>query len=167
MWRSAVVRCLGVAHCCVESHWGSELAAAEASRRKTQLNTRKLFRRFTSDSELCRSGTTSRRKESSDVTQMASGEPAGWANWGVLALRQRKLDDAAQRMERATKACSRQRSDLPDIGYLESGRGISAAAITDWRKAVELNPKNYRAAYQSQKKWSGKPARTVTPNSSN
>src|SRR6201994_4373925 len=42
-------------------------------------------------------------KNLADVTQMASGEPAGWANWGVLALRQRKLDDAAQRMERARK----------------------------------------------------------------
>jgi Tfp pilus assembly protein PilF len=42
-------------------------------------------------------------KNLSDVTQMASGEPAGWANWGVLALRQRKLDDAALRMERARK----------------------------------------------------------------
>src|ERR1700749_3488721 len=33
----------------------------------------------------------------SAVTQMAGGEPAGWANYGVLALRQRKLDDASQR----------------------------------------------------------------------
>src|SRR6201992_4513793 len=39
----------------------------------------------------------------SAVTQMASGEPAGWANYGVLALRQRKLDDASQRMGKARK----------------------------------------------------------------
>ena len=84
----------------------------------------------------------------SAVTQMASGEPAGWANWGVLALRQRKLDDAAQRMERARKLAPENDRIYQILGYLESGRGNSAAAIADWRKAVELNPKNYRAAYQ-------------------
>jgi Tfp pilus assembly protein PilF len=84
----------------------------------------------------------------SAVTQMASGEPAGWANWGVLALRQRKLDDAAQRMERARKLAPDNDRIYQILGYLESGRGNSAAAITDWRKAVQLNPKNYRAAYQ-------------------
>ena len=79
---------------------------------------------------------------------MASGEPAGWANYGVLALRQRKLDDAAQRMERARKLAPDNDRIYQILGYLESGRGNSAAAIADWRKAVELNPKNYRAAYQ-------------------
>ncbi len=87
-------------------------------------------------------------KNLSEVTQMASGEPAGWANWGVLALRQRKLDDAAQRMERARKLAPDNDRIYQILGYLESGRGNSAAAIADWRKAVELNPKNYRAAYQ-------------------
>jgi Tfp pilus assembly protein PilF len=87
-------------------------------------------------------------KNLSDVTQLASGEPAGWANWGVLALRQRKLDDAAQRMERARKLAPDNDRIYQILGYLESGRGNSTAAIADWRKAVELNPKNYRAAYQ-------------------
>jgi Tfp pilus assembly protein PilF len=35
------------------------------------------------------------------VTQLAPGEPAGWANWGVLAFRQRNFDVAAQRYEYA------------------------------------------------------------------
>ena len=34
----------------------------------------------------------------SELTTLVPGEPAGWANWGVLALRQRKLDVAAQRI---------------------------------------------------------------------
>jgi Tfp pilus assembly protein PilF len=87
-------------------------------------------------------------KNLADVTQMASGEPAGWTNYGVLALRQRKLDDAAQRMERARKLAPDNDRIYQILGYLESGRGNSTAAIADWRKAVELNPKNYRAAYQ-------------------
>lgn len=83
-----------------------------------------------------------------EFTTLVPGEPAGWANWGVLALRQRKLDVAAERFERA-------RSIAPDndhidqlLGLLESSRGNSANAIADWRKAVAINPRNYRAAYQ-------------------
>jgi tetratricopeptide (TPR) repeat protein len=84
----------------------------------------------------------------SELTRLVSGEPAGWANWGVLALRQRKLDEANQRIDRA-------RSLAPDndriyqlLGQVESSRGNSANAIADWRKALEINPANYRAAYR-------------------
>ena len=81
------------------------------------------------------------------VTQLVPGEPTGWANWGVLALRQRNMDVAAQRIEKA-------RSLAPDndhmydlIGVLESARGRSAEAIAAWRKATQVNAGNYRAAY--------------------
>src|SRR5271156_6008338 len=37
----------------------------------------------------------------SEVTQLVPAEPAGWANWGILALRQRNYDVAAQRLQRA------------------------------------------------------------------
>jgi hypothetical protein len=37
------------------------------------------------------------------ATQLAQGEPAGWANWGLLALRQGNFDIAAQRLGRAQK----------------------------------------------------------------
>src|SRR5436853_7312430 len=40
-------------------------------------------------------------KKLGEFTQLAPGEPAGWANWGVLALRQRDFDAASQRPERA------------------------------------------------------------------
>ena len=35
------------------------------------------------------------------VTELAPGEPAAWANLGLLALRQREFDMAVQRLERA------------------------------------------------------------------
>ena len=35
------------------------------------------------------------------VTVLVPDEPAGWANWGLLALRQRNFDAAAERLERA------------------------------------------------------------------
>jgi Tfp pilus assembly protein PilF len=86
--------------------------------------------------------------ELSRVTQLVPGEPAGWANWGVLALRQRKLDVAAQRLEQARKLAPDSDQIYQLLGMLESSRGNSANAIADWRQAVEINPRNYRAAYQ-------------------
>src|SRR6202451_2812377 len=84
----------------------------------------------------------------SEMTTLVPGEPAGWANWGVLALRQRKLDIAEQRIERARSLASDNDHIYQLLGFLESSKGNSANAITDWRRAVEINPGNYRAAYQ-------------------
>src|SRR5580658_9286807 len=36
-----------------------------------------------------------------DAAKMVPAEPAAWADWGVLALRQRNFDAAAQRLDRA------------------------------------------------------------------
>src|SRR5918911_5319708 len=47
-------------------------------------------------------------------TQLAPAEPAGWANWGLLALRQRNYDQAAERLERARSLTG----DNSDIYYL-------------------------------------------------
>lgn len=83
-----------------------------------------------------------------EVTRLIAAEPAGWANWGLLALRQRNYEPAAERLERA-------RSLAPDNdqifylqGLLESSRGRSAESIAALRKAVELNPKNLFATYK-------------------
>src|SRR6185436_3900618 len=74
-------------------------------------------------------------------TQLVPGEPAGWANWGLLALRQRNFDAAAERIERA-RSLAPDNSDIYYlVGLLESSRGKTAEAITALRKAVELNPK--------------------------
>ena len=86
--------------------------------------------------------------ELSKLTDIVPVEPAGWANWGVLALRQRKLDVAAQRIEQARKLAPDNDQIYQLLGLLESNRGNSTNAIADWRKAIEINPRNYRAAYQ-------------------
>jgi len=84
----------------------------------------------------------------SELTKLVPGEPAGWANWGVLALRQRNFDLAAQRLEQAHKLAPQNDQIYFLLGLLESSRGHQAEAIADLRKAVELNPRNLRAAYQ-------------------
>src|SRR5882672_5890230 len=84
----------------------------------------------------------------SEVTQRVPAEPAGWANWGVLALRQRNYDVAAQRLEQARKLAPQNDQIYYLLGILESSRGHQTEGIADLRKAVELNPQNLRAAYQ-------------------
>ena len=82
------------------------------------------------------------------ATQIAPGEPAGWADWGILALRQRNFDVAAQRLGAARDLAPKNDHIYYLLGLLESNRGRSAEAIADWRKSIELNPQNLRATYQ-------------------
>ena len=81
-------------------------------------------------------------------TQLAASEPAGWANWGLLALRQRNFDHAAERLEHA-RSLAPENDDIQYLlGLLESSRGRTPEAITALRKAVELDPKNLLAVYK-------------------
>jgi Tfp pilus assembly protein PilF len=84
----------------------------------------------------------------SEVTQLVPSEPAGWANWGVLALRQRNYDSAALRLERARDLAPQNDRIYDLLGILESQRGHFPEAIADLRKAIELNPQNLRAIYR-------------------
>lgn len=84
----------------------------------------------------------------SELTRLVPGEPAGWANWGILALRQRNYDAGRQRLERAHNLAPKNDRIYSLLGTLESQQGNSAQAISDFRKAVELNSSNLRATYQ-------------------
>jgi len=83
----------------------------------------------------------------SELTRLVPGEPSGWANWGILALRQRNYDVAAQRLEKSRDVSPENDQIYNLLGILESQRGNSAAALADFRKASELNPENLRAVY--------------------
>jgi len=83
-----------------------------------------------------------------ELVKQAPGEPAGWGNWGVLALRQRDYDAAADRLQKAHDLAPNNDHIEYLQGLLESDRGMSSAAIEHLRKAVELNPQNLRAGYQ-------------------
>jgi hypothetical protein len=82
-----------------------------------------------------------------DATNLVPGEPASWANWGILALRQRDFDIAAQRFDHALSLDREDDRIYYLQGLLESDRGNSAQAITDLREAVKRNPKDLRAIY--------------------
>ena len=82
-----------------------------------------------------------------EATKLVHGEPAGWANWGILALRQRNFDVAAQRFDRALSLDKEDDRIYYLQGLLESDRGNSAQAIADLREAVKRNPRDLRAIY--------------------
>ncbi len=84
----------------------------------------------------------------SEVTRLVPPEPAGWANWGLLALRQRNFDPAAERLERARELAPANDQIYYLLGLLESSRGRSAESVTALRKAVEINPRNLLASYK-------------------
>ncbi|HUQ34099.1 MAG TPA: FG-GAP-like repeat-containing protein [Pyrinomonadaceae bacterium] len=85
--------------------------------------------------------------ELTKATVLAPNEPAAWANLGLLNLRQRNVDSAAEKLEKA-------RALAPDnsrihmlLAIMESTRGRFTEAISALRKAIELDPKNLKALY--------------------
>ncbi|MBV8114044.1 MAG: VCBS repeat-containing protein [Silvibacterium sp.] len=87
-------------------------------------------------------------RELGRATQIVSGEPAGWANWGILALRQRNFDAAGARMGHARELAANNDQIYYLLGLVEVGRGKSGDAIADLRKAVQINPNNLIATYR-------------------
>ncbi len=81
------------------------------------------------------------------AAQVAPGEPAAWVDWGILALRQRNFDPAAERFNRALKLAPKDSRIYFLFGLLNSARGDSQAAIDNYRKAVNLDSQDPRALY--------------------
>ena len=81
------------------------------------------------------------------MTKLAPGEPSGWANWALLALRQRNFDVAATRLERARGLAPQNAHVVRLAGILERNRGRSAEAIADFEKAVAIDPRDVQSRY--------------------
>ncbi|HVG35477.1 MAG TPA: FG-GAP-like repeat-containing protein [Pyrinomonadaceae bacterium] len=81
------------------------------------------------------------------ATELVPEEPAAWANLGLLTLRQKNFDLAAERLSKAQSLAPDNGQINVLLGLLESERGRMAEAIAYLRKSVELDPKNLRARY--------------------
>src|SRR5215213_10347726 len=75
-------------------------------------------------------------------TQLAPAEPAGWANWGLLALRQRNYDTAAERLNKARELAPDNSEIFYLLGLLESSRGNTQKAIEALLQSLQLDSKN-------------------------
>ena len=79
------------------------------------------------------------------ATELAPDEPASWANLGLLNLRQRNLDAAGERLEKARTLAPGNARIHVLIALLESNRGRFAESINNLRKAIEFDPKILKA----------------------
>ncbi|HEX5708994.1 MAG TPA: FG-GAP-like repeat-containing protein, partial [Pyrinomonadaceae bacterium] len=82
-----------------------------------------------------------------ETTALAPEEPAAWANLGLLYLRQRQHDRAAESVERARQLAPDNSRVHFLAGLVESGRGRYAEATAAFKRAVELDPRNLKALY--------------------
>jgi flavin-dependent dehydrogenase len=87
------------------------------------------------------------REQLDRVTTLAEHEPAGWANLGLLLLRQQELEPALQRLRRA-EVLAPDHAGIQRLLALAAGRnGDLTGAIGHWEKAIAAEPDDPKAAY--------------------
>jgi Flp pilus assembly protein TadD len=98
------------------------------------------------------------RQGLTEATMIAPGEPAGWADLGLLQFRQQNFEQAFQSVQKA-------QSLIPDnsriealLGTIESRRGHTAEALSHFRRAVALDPSNLKALYSLAQETERQPA---------
>ena len=87
-------------------------------------------------------------RESFDrVTKTAPQEPAGWADFGLLLLRQQETEAAMPLLAKAGELAPDNGAIQRLLALSESRRGNLDASIAHWRKALEIDPDDAKAAY--------------------
>ena len=81
------------------------------------------------------------------LTQLVPDEAAGWANLGLLLLRQQQMDEAATRLARASQLAPRNAAIERLLALTESRTGNLEASVRHWRRAIELDPADLKAPY--------------------
>lgn len=87
------------------------------------------------------------REQLDRVTQLAPHEPAGWANLGLLLLRQQELDAALERLARAETLAPDQPAVQRLLALARGRQGDLEAAVEHWRHALANDAADPVAAY--------------------
>jgi hypothetical protein len=87
------------------------------------------------------------RKELERLIQLVPSEPAGWANLGLLLLRQQQFDEAATRLTKASELAPRSAPIERLRALTESRKGNLAESIRHWRRAIELDAADLKAPF--------------------
>ncbi len=80
-------------------------------------------------------------------TQIAPGEPAGWADLGILQMRQQEFDAAFVSVDKAHSLAPENSGIESLLGVIESHRGKVPEALAHFEKAVSLDSRNLKALY--------------------
>jgi hypothetical protein len=87
------------------------------------------------------------RQKLDRVIVLVPQEPAGWANLGLLLLRQQENGPGKERLLKAAELAPRSAEVERLLAIAESRGGNSVESIRHWRRALELDPGNAKAAY--------------------
>ncbi len=87
------------------------------------------------------------REKIDRVIALVPQEPAGWANLGLLLLRQQEIGPAKERLAKAAELAPQSAAIARLLAIAESRAGNSAESIRHWRRSLELEPANTKAAY--------------------
>jgi Tfp pilus assembly protein PilF len=87
------------------------------------------------------------RQELDRLTALVPDEAAGWANLGLLLLRQQQIDEAATRLATASQLAPRHAAIERLLALTESRKGNLEAAVRHWRRAIELDTADLKAPY--------------------
>ena len=81
------------------------------------------------------------------LTQIVPDEPSGWANLGLLLLRQQQIDEALQRLTRASELADENAHIARLLALAEGQKGNVEAAIQHWRRAMQLDSGDPKAPF--------------------
>ena len=87
------------------------------------------------------------RQKLDRVVALVPQEPAGWANLGLLLLRQQENGPAKERLTKAAELAPQNAAIERLLAIAESRAGNSAESIRHWRRALEVAPGDVKAAY--------------------
>ena len=79
---------------------------------------------------------------------LVSGEPAAWADRGLLEIRDGRLDEALRDLHEAERLAPDNAAIQQLLGIAEQRRGQLAAAAEHFQTAIKLEPKNVMALYR-------------------
>ena len=87
------------------------------------------------------------REKLDRVTSLVPEEPAGWANVGLLLLRQQEIEPAVEKLTRAAALAPRSAEVQRLLALARSRQGKLPEAVGHWKRALELDPADAKAAF--------------------
>jgi len=87
------------------------------------------------------------KKELNNAVSLAKGEPAAWANLGILQMRQKDFEAASDSLEKAKNLAPENGQIYANLAVLETQRGNFEKVKQNLKKAIEVNPSDAKAFF--------------------
>jgi Tfp pilus assembly protein PilF len=87
------------------------------------------------------------RQELDKLVRLVPEEPAGWANLGLLLVRQQQFDEATERLTKANELAPQHAPIARLLALTESRKGNLEASIRHWRRAMALDGGDLKAPF--------------------